>query len=200
MTWNETNSPVGGLFHHNSKTMWYFTYKAASTSTREMLKAAKFVDERIGYRDSDEYFKFGNVRNPWMRTVACYELVKKCHATIGKKFHDFAIQNEIGLTFPIFVDHMMDDDLKNIHWTPFSITLPESIDFVGRTEAFQQDWDELVRLRPIIPGGTKFTTPYGLKYDRGNIRKYYTDELVQLVESYYKDDIERFEYSFDMVP
>jgi len=65
------------------------------------------------------------------------------------------------------------------------------IDFVGRFENFENDWNKVCKQL-----GIKKKLPHLNKSEHKNYRIYYNEELIEKVEELYKEDIEFFNYNF----
>ncbi len=147
---------------------------------------------------SDEFwekaFKFAFVRNPWDRIVSLCTYIR------GNKRHK------------VFEPYQKDMDLKKmtqylkngippigfynarglsqanqqINW------IPDDIDFIGRYENLQSDFDKICDKLDI--GRRKIL--HINKTNHKNYWEYYTDEIYDVVTKFYKDDIERFGYKF----
>ena len=68
------------------------------------------------------------------------------------------------------------------------------MDFVGRYERLQEDFDEACRRIGIPP--RKLPEKRKAK-DRGAYREYYDDETAEMVARHFRRDIEEFGYRFD---
>jgi hypothetical protein len=144
----------------------------------------------------DGYFKFAFVRNPWDRIVAVYEafFVEKprSHQVRNKKLR---IRKKLFkrnfLTFEQFINKI--HDVNNHHWEKQIVFVPDDVDFVGRFETFQRDIDTVLNIIGIKDVDIKHMN----KSDRGHYSKYYSDKkMINAVARLYRDDIERFGYSF----
>lgn len=160
----------------------------------------------------DEYFKFAFVRNPWDRIVSAYEdspttmenipkfenfidiLYKKKSLFFGRKS---ILWNKDSLKIP---------DLPRtlIHFCPAHLCLRNKegelkMDFVGRFENLQEDFDKVCGSIGIPL--SKLSHRNGRK-NKGNQRRtsfykdLYNDKTINQVGEIYKDDIELFGYEY----
>ena len=136
------------------------------------------------YRD---YFKFALVRNPWDRLVSCYfdKIVAK------KMFHHLH-----GMEFDAFVDYVATRNLRTIdrHLRLQTCLMPSNdLDFIGRFENLTEDVNEIFRRLHIDVQ----QQPHLNSSKHAHYSEYYNDHTRELVAKIYRDDVERFEYSFD---
>jgi len=120
-----------------------------------------------------EYFSFAFVRNPWDRIMSSYLYSKR----LGYKFTFKSFFNS-----PIFANHCK---------TQCSF-LNKNIDFIGRFENLQEDFD-------IICGKLRLKVkklPHENKTIHGHYTEWYTNEDKKLVQDKYSEDIEAFNYKF----
>lgn len=129
----------------------------------------------------DTYLKIGFVRNPWDRMVSWYHACKQnpqWFRAIDQHFQE-AKTFEEALTVPhprMLITQS--EKLKDIKW-------------VGRFEFYKKDVEYLCNVLEI---------PYFDLQDNSsqhcNYRSYYNAKTKKLIEKWYKDDIERFNYAF----
>ena len=171
---------------------------------------------RYGYLTPDQfatYFKFAFVRNPWARMVSLYR-----HLTYGVSFRKYvlgAFRKRVWKEMYWFVrpqvEFVVGEDGAML------------VDFVGRFERLQEDFDTVCQQLGLPPmklphvnkaqDHARKTRP-GLhprpllRYLRKGYyrrpapqfphwRDYYDEETRQLVETLYREDIERFGYRFE---
>jgi len=134
-------------------------------------------------------FTFAFVRNPFERLVSAYEYLKGG----GRTLKDKRLGNQIPDTFPKFVFNLKQYTGRSIHLKPMCYYLDKEVDFIGRYENIQNDFNHVCEAinYPIT------TMVHINETDYGDWREYYLmPQLVKIVESYYKDDLDRFEYKF----
>ena len=127
--------------------------------------------------DMDDYFKFGNIRNPWDRAISYYFWKCGRNALFSKKkFLKFIGYKPLKSFYNYFVDN--NNSL--------------SFDFYIRFENLQQDFD-VVCDKIGIP---RQKLPHVNKSKHKHYTEYYDDETRQIVAERYAKDIEYFNYEF----
>lgn len=117
--------------------------------------------------------------------------------------HDAALQDQStelhGGAADMEFSDFLDFSKKNInhHWLPQSRYVPRDIDFIGRLEFFDRDFDvvKTVLTRSglaLLSEGTEQMN----RTERDHYKAYYNGKTKALVEDMYREDIERFEYEF----
>jgi hypothetical protein len=183
--------------------IYYDVPKAGSSSIREtlfpdswpyhnVLEPCKYSVKAAFVIDKD-YKTFSFVRNPYARMVSAYfhfskHGIIKDYESLSKAFN---IELEEIDTFKGFVK--MTTIHQNHHWQPQVTHIPSSINFIGKIESFQKDFDALCRLlnirRRIIPRSNK------TRHKHYSV--YYDDETYNIVTERYSEDLQRFNYTFD---
>jgi len=143
-----------------------------------------------------DYFKFSFVRNPWDRMVSDYFYFMK-HGISGE-FKDFLMETDVYFdNFPIFNGRVgcKDHRLPQIHFL-----LDENdkypIDFIGRFETLQQDFNIICDKVGIPPQ----ELPHLNKTEHKHYSEYYDEETKQIVAEKYAKEIELFDYKFETLP
>ena len=157
-------------------------------TTKHMLadKAKKVYNEYW-----NDYFKFAFVRNPWEVEVSWYFWRLRgwgCskRSTRGMSFEDFVIQFDITAATPwvpntsLFLDYLTDSSGAVM------------VDFIGRVENFQEDFDTVCD-KIGIP---RQELPHTNKTKHKHYTEYYDDETKEIVAEKYAQDIEYFGYKF----
>ena len=138
-------------------------------------------------------FKFAFVRNPWDLQVSSYHHIKRERPHLLKTDESFAD----------FLNRKLDPDRPGQYHIDTSIT-PQThylidltgtqiVDFVGRYESLQSDFDTCCD-RIGIP---RQTLPHQRRAeDRGSYRDYYDADTRDLVANHFASDIETFGYDF----
>lgn len=134
----------------------------------------------------DNYFKFGIVRNPWDWQVSLYhyilerkkhwahEEVKKC-----SDFNDYIESGKFKIGHPS-QNHFFTNENGDL-----------MVDYIAKFETLEDDFKTICNRIGIIN-----ELPHLNKSQRDDYRKYYNAKTKQLVEEYFKKDIELFNYSF----
>lgn len=174
--------------HEDNNIIYFDVPKCASTVVRKEL----FDDDDLmsmvnPERDSSEYFKFAFVRNPWDRLVSNW----KMFTTHPKRIKQLRAMTDKDLSeFKNFVHFAQ--VIKNHHWQPQVLYLPEKLNFVGRIENFDEDFSRLCDLIDESPRRLEKLNAT----KRGQYQEYYTDDLIRVVEKMYDEDISKFGYEF----
>ncbi len=137
----------------------------------------------------DSYFKFVFVRNPWDWLVACFCYNFKFLSQFLGKFeldhaeaiwHLMKLHNQSMTAENYFQHSFVYEEGKQI------------VDYVGRFETLQQDFDEICR-RIGIP---QQPVPHENKSSHVDYRKLYTPQTIDWVRDRYREDIGLFGYDF----
>lgn len=179
---------------------------AKGTEKLSHLAASEYVGcGHISQQDFDDYFKFSFVRNPWARIVSEYRYRNYFRY---KSFKDFVMNKMPAPGFSDDYRHVMPqyDMLYNQDGHCL-------VDFVGRFENLQQDFDKVCEhlgfedsLLPFINSSEKKSRAIrrqlkSILYRNGEAEKkhyteFYDDETQTAVTAYYQKDIEVFKYTF----
>jgi len=170
------------------------------------LSASEYVEcGHISREDFTDFFKFSFVRNPWARILSEYRYRNYFQ---HRSFRDFVLKK---LPKPGWDD-------KYRHVMPQYDMLHDSqgnllVDFVGRFESLQQDFDHVCQRLGIADS----SLPHRNKSDKKSrdlkrkvrnllfmngenelesMADFYDDETRQAVAHYYRNDIETFGYRF----
>ncbi|NOQ46659.1 MAG: hypothetical protein GQ559_08320 [Desulfobulbaceae bacterium] len=180
------------------------------------FRASDYVKyAHISKAQFNAYFKFSFVRNPWARIVSEY---KYRHHTWKYSFKEFLFRH---LPQPSWTD-------EYCHIIPqYDFLYDERgkrlVDFVGKFEKLQKDFNEVCRLLNIpnreLPHRNQSQSLFHLRYNAGLVEllkrirgklswrqkqntfvhytQYYDNETKEYVAELYKNDIEAFQYEFD---
>jgi hypothetical protein len=153
----------------------------------------------------NHYFKFAFVRNPWDRLVSWYSMIENARGRPRLNgFFRYVLTN--AASFEDFIlrctDQIRDDDGDKCIYTNQIEYLVDMngtllVDFVGRFERLQQDFDQVcsvlgieTRLLPRLNHGSRHE----------HYSQYYSDEMREFVSERYKSDIEYFGFAFEHNP
>lgn len=188
------------MISHRHKCIFVHVIKTAGVS---ICRSLNMKDKQLHIRASeikslaknkwDEYFTFSFTRNPWDKMVSQYFYNGQCYT---RDFNEYIERWHNGKEF--VTSHSC------IHSDYFDL----DIDFIGRFENLQQDFDFVCKKtgktktklphensKPITtgPDGEKvFHKPKGLHYSF-----FYNDRSVNMVAEKFSKDIELFNYEFD---
>jgi len=158
----------------------------------------------------ENLFHFIFIRNPYDRVVSAYfnkinnhsrRLGDKTFAVGGVTHHMIKADPRLkgGVSFPYFISILKENILvrENQHFIPQSWFLSPSgwdnVGLVGRFETLNQDWEQICRVMNI---------PYRTldKLNVSTVNKNYRDIITpssrKIIDELYKEDLERFKYSF----
>jgi len=172
----------------------------AFSSTENLLELARRVRHRIkphrNVRNTEtvtakqfsSYFKFTFVRNPWARAFSWYKGVMR--SEVHRK--QYGITESVTLN-GFIRSHMGKGPLRpQVNWIRgFDGSIP--LDFIGRFENLNDDFDTACRLMSIDP----IPLPHKLAGERRDYRDEFDSDSVKIVEDLAAEDIELFGYSFD---
>lgn len=151
---------------------------------------ARQIRQEVGEERFSSYYKFTIVRNPFDRLVSQFAYMRAredLRAFIGMS-EDASFEDYVSLI----------RERRHVQWEPQCSFLCDEggellVDFVGRFERLDGDMGEVFgRLGLDVADGL----PHRNGVHRGGYRNYYTDDLRQLVEDMYRDDLVRFGYEF----
>ena len=155
--------------------------------------------------DHHNYFKFSFVRNPWDMTVSMYQYLwhKKTGWGPGwrnKHKHFSKLTFEEWVKHPAFKFPTIKSANVNSHLSGENGTFSSwiacdnsTVDFVGRFETLQQDFNTVCD-KIGIP---RQELPHINKTNHKHYTEYYDDETREIVAEKYARDIERFGYEFE---
>jgi hypothetical protein len=141
----------------------------------------------------DKLFKFTFVRNPWDLQVSSWHHIRRERPHLVEHIPDFET----------FIRWKLDPDRPYQYHIDTSIEIQSDylkdldgtilVDFIGKYEHLQEDYEEACRRIGIKPP----RLPHKRQAkDRKDYRSYYNDSTANLISSYFRSDIEEFDYSF----
>jgi len=145
------------------------------------------------YKNNKNHFKFTFVRNPWDRFVSCYFYFKK----YGRRRGFDKLTGEIINRYSNFNEFCLGlnealPNIKSWHFKQMSFWIDSPIDFIGRFENFQEDFNTICD-KIGIP---QRALPHKNKSKHKHYTEYYDDETREIVAEKYAQDIEYFGYKF----
>lgn len=137
----------------------------------------------------DDYFSFAFVRNPWDRLVSYY------HYVTSRDHHH---RNRLVAKLPTFADYL-DYEARRGKSVQSKLLTDRSgkllIDFVGRFENIERDFQAICRRI-----GVSASIPHHNCSTHRDYRTYYDDRTIEMVARHWREDIERFGYTFEGSP
>jgi len=164
------------------------------------LTAQEYV--KYGFIDESEfrnYFKFCFVRNPWDRLVS--EWLWRANHVPRYSFHRYFRLSLKSFFYKVptwkgraglrIRRHIMPQ-----HCFVYSDEGKLLIDYVGRFENLEEDFDYICHRTDLNQACLTWTNSSKDKKERRDYRAYYDEETYQIVKNYYRKDIEYFGYCF----
>ena len=194
------------IVSHEHKYIFFHVQKNAGSSIREVLMEnyggvrmrqhapAVIVQEMLGGKIFNEYYKFAVVRNPYSRVVSWYnvltrkEIVEQRKTNKPRSFEDM-IQNQ---THIYNNRDYEDNELWRSQWNFLSIDGELHLDYIIRYENLLNGYDNLDKsiFNKSIP------LPHIKNWGSGNDwEKYYTPELKEIIYKRFKIDFQEFNYA-----
>jgi sulfotransferase famil protein len=182
-----------------------FAHDPRSTPANKILRAlrlpwtwptlkSKVFDPHIparGLRDQlprgvfQGFFKFGFVRNPWELLISRYHYIVQ---NPRHPLHTFVKS----LGFPAYLEWLAQHDKRQQKDFLVDEHGQLLVNFVGRFERIDADFREICQRLGIC---APLKSLNNSRHD--DYRTYYDRRAIQLVADSFRDDIERFEYTFD---
>ena len=159
------------------------TPSGAVASVRGKHMTAAQIRAVVGPDVWESYFKFSVVRNPWDRVHSYWWSTARKRT--GQPFPDWLAEQELGR------QHW---SRPQAEWLRTSYGLIE-MEFIGRFEVLEQDFHRMCQTANIAPR----ELPHILNRNtpgRPHYRDSYTGEHRKLIENFYHEDIERWEYRY----
>ena len=185
------------MINHEHSFIFIHINKCGGTTIDELFNGSfQGHDKPFDYKKSNpkefaNYFKFAFVRNPWDRVASFY------HYQIKRKWDYYPFDETI--PFKPFVENwlikMPGQTLLNVSccydWI-FDENDNLLIDFIGRFENFQQDFNLICDKIGI----DRQKLQHKNKSNHKHYTEYYDDKTRQIVAEKYAKDIEYFGYKF----
>jgi len=211
------------IISHKYKALYIATPKTGSTSIREALKPhfevtpqtcskldIPHIEEHLMPRDAkkyfeqqnwdwDSYFKFTFVRNPWAFHLSRWNYMLKIFN--GDK--EYSMDNERYIWYKKEVSEIINKYKNFKNWTiNAGHTLPwfsyknwtYNLDYIGKIESAQKGIDYVSKKI----GLSRIKLPHLNKSTSGHYSTYYNDETKNIIAEAYSEDIERFNYTFEL--
>ena len=194
------------IFIHNPKTAGTsirnsFPIEEYGKLTRHRLyphNPASVVKRHVGKKCWDEYFTYGFVRNPYDRCVSYYFFHRSDQYRFPPAKEDAYKPFDVWIK-ERFNQHLMikRNDTDKFGKGAFvqltqSAYLDIDVDFIGRYETLQDDFDYVCEQLNIE---TYKLPHYNKSKQHNHWESYYTDELKEVVYNYFEDDFKNFGYA-----
>lgn len=184
----------------SKKLIWIDIPKCASTSIRDTLGfndrkelALHLPEPDNALKENlDDYFKFAFVRNPFARIVSNWKMwtgqphprsqIESYKKPFVKGLENFSFREFLDLT----------ERVNNHHWHRQYDFIKIPLDFIGKVENLQKDFDMVCDKIGIA----RAELPHMNKTKHKSYIEYYDDETREIVAEKYAKDIEYFGYTF----
>jgi hypothetical protein len=184
------------FINHKHKFIFIHIPKNAGTSIRNSFRLEGYdkrvvkkpyphdpcskIREYCGEEVWNTFFKFAIVRNPYDRMVSYYHFHKSTQYRFPAKANS--------LSFDEWIIKGLDSNMKkNQTWY-----LDEEVDYIGRVEYLEKDWDLICQEIGIEP----YTLPNYNVSEHKEWKSYYTDDSDKVVRKIFQDDFETFNYDY----
>ena len=158
----------------------------------EHATAKEFI-ANYGRDEWDEGYKFAFVRNPWDRAVALYKFRMNATRNEGEtKKVDF--KDWVRLVYEEQQPDYYDNPkifMPQVDWLKNDKDIIDT-DYVARFENMDEEYAKLATLFGFD------NEPPELRVEaRGDYRSFYDSDTVERIASWYREDVESFDYGFD---
>ncbi len=185
------------MISHEIKCIFIEVPKTGSTSIRNIIGHPPKphldilqVKEQLPNQQFYDYFKFGFVRNPWDRTVSLYNRREGIQQKSKMSFKDFVHWIEYSSDTCIHprqhknqLDWFTDENGGII------------IDFIGKFEELESDWEELCSILSIPIQELPHINQNPI--NNRHYSTYYDEESREIIAKKFWKDISYFSYSFE---
>lgn len=168
-------------------------YQASGVKGAPVFRSKDYVEDRM---PNDELV-VGFIRNPFDRLVSCWK--DRCVDQLHRTYSLYGIRQDIEFAELVDVIVNIPHDKADKHWRPVSCDLISSDGvlmphYVVRYENLEEEFKQVSDLVYADTGIKLGDLPHINDSDKGNYREYYTQELIDKVAAYYRDDLENFDY------
>jgi hypothetical protein len=157
-------------------------YDKKVVSKRYPHSTCSEIKQYCGEKVWNEYYKFAFIRNPFDRLVSFYHFHKS-----DQYKHKIGRERAFNQSFKEWV--MDINDLNVTHSQ--SYYLDEEINFIGRYENLQNDFNKVCKATKIA----EYTLPHYNKSEHKGWQHYYDDDLQDFVYNRYRLDFNRFTFT-----
>ena len=172
------------IFVHIIKTAGVSIEKYFGAGSHDHRNVIDYIELLGGKEEFEDYFSFTIVRNPWDKMVSQYffnahKWVPE-NTTFKQYIELFGAGRQISRFTPLHLPYIVDDE-DNI-----------LVDYIGKFEALDDSMNHVCQKI----GTSYHGMPHLNRSKRGDYRKYYDEESVEIVRKMFKKEIEMFDYKF----
>ncbi len=204
-------SSEGYVFIHIPKNAGTSIYKSLGMDKTRHYTVKEYV-KMLGDSEYDKLFSFAFVRNPFSRFLSLYNYARleesyyhsaiKPEESIHGKHMDYDLLANANLeeAATLLVEGKLVHNPPHRQWNPQSFWLKDSNDalrvkYLGRFEDLDFHMQNVFRMiNRMYPSQLQKINSSGM--DPNEYRKHITPDVRRILESYYKEDLERFNYDF----
>jgi chondroitin 4-sulfotransferase 11 len=159
-------------------------------------KHAKISDLNKYLKSSKDYYKFCFVRNPFDRVVSMYYQWKKplyIYKKERKYLFDLSNNNSFSEFIRILKEDRPDFWKDEIEFNYISIDNKLAVDFIGRFENLQEDFNKVCERLGI----NNSTLPKINSSKHRHYSNYYEEDTKKIISKEFKKDLDFFKYKFE---
>jgi len=189
------SAEVGDEFHQNEQ------LDVHDRENSPLIQPISDVDSFVDAINSDEYFRFSFVRNPFSRALSCY-----LDKFVYNEYERIRLSPMLGIDSsepPAFYDFLravekQEDQARDIHWASQTFLLrPNCIrySFIGRFEFFQQQFGQVCQRLDF----EKYNTITRNKHStnaRSRVLDFIGKKEIELIHKIYEFDFTNFGYGW----
>lgn len=138
----------------------------------------------------ESYYKFTIVRNPWMRA----------HSWYRNAMRDEVHQKNYGYPSHINFTEFMKEYAGKGYLRPQTYWLKQfdgqiNMDFIGKFESIDSAYRNVMESLSIKNIGE---LPHKIEGQKSNYKEDFTEEVIRFISEYYKEEIDLFDYDFNL--
>jgi hypothetical protein len=172
---------------HINNTQYIFCHipKTGGTSVKKVLNVR--TDHDVFDKNKSNTFSFAFVRNPYKRFLSAYFFL--LNGGLGaSELRDKEKYLGDDTDIDSFIKNKLHNSLSQIHLKPQHEFIPNGVDYLGKVETMQEDFDKICQLIGFEP----IKLPYENKTSKYEYEL--TQEQKDIIYEVYKEDFIRFGY------
>jgi hypothetical protein len=193
---------IGNIFHPNDIIQHLPTDSLGQTYSDYLSDPKKHAAEHFTYNEYKDFiynsnsnikywYVFTFVRNPYSRVYSTWKFLCYQKSINNPVFNN--INNDILLSFEIFVNHLYNNNHKDFCIDQTDYIQSNDCNFIGRYENFISDLSKLLykfNIHKDIPYLNKTSS------DPNEYKKFVNKHIQNTIYSIYKEDFLEFDYSY----